>query len=582
MRTSIPCGDVEPGRRARLSQWVDGWSVVALMLALAVALPVLVVASSLLQPAGGVWSHLAQTVLWDYLANTFLLAVGVGLGVTLIGVGTAWLVTMCHVPSRGILEWALLLPLAVPTYIIGYTYTDLLQYAGPVQSTLREVMDWTRNDYWFPQIRSLGGATVVMTLVLYPYVYLLARAAFLEQCICMIDVSRTLGRGAWGSFFDVAVPLARPAIAGGVALALMETLADFGTVQYFGVNTFTTGIYRTWFALGEPVAAAQLAAALMMVIFLVLALERLTRGLARYQHTAASRPRHSYRLSSARGALALVACLMPILLGFGVPVAVLVRMTLERGDALLGGMFLELAANSFSLAAVAAALTALLALVVAYGLRLRSSPVIRASARVASMGYAIPGAVIAVGVLIPFARLDNTIDAWMRDAFGISTGLILTGTIGGLLFAYLVRFLALAMNSVEAGLTKINRNLDDAARVLGRGPGGALMRVHVPLMWGSVLTAVILVFVDVLKELPATLILRPFNFETLAIRVFRFASDERLAEASTAALAIVLVGLVPVILLSRAIARSRPRIDRPRLRTTPRQEAVRSLPERAA
>jgi iron(III) transport system permease protein len=582
MRTSIPCGDVEPGRRARLSQWVDGWSVVALMLALAVALPVLVVASSLLQPAGGVWSHLAQTVLWDYLANTFLLAVGVGLGVTLIGVGTAWLVTMCHVPSRGILEWALLLPLAVPTYIIGYTYTDLLQYAGPVQSTLREVMDWTRNDYWFPQIRSLGGATVVMTLVLYPYVYLLARAAFLEQCICMIDVSRTLGRGAWGSFFDVAVPLARPAIAGGVALALMETLADFGTVQYFGVNTFTTGIYRTWFALGEPVAAAQLAAALMMVIFLVLALERLTRGLARYQHTAASRPRHSYRLSSARGALALVACLMPILLGFGVPVAVLVRMTLERGDALLGGMFLELAANSFSLAAVAAALTALLALVVAYGLRLRASPVIRASARVASMGYAIPGAVIAVGVLIPFARLDNTIDAWMRDAFGISTGLILTGTIGGLLFAYLVRFLALAMNSVEAGLTKINRNLDDAARVLGRGPGGALMRVHVPLMWGSVLTAVILVFVDVLKELPATLILRPFNFETLAIRVFRFASDERLAEASTAALAIVLVGLVPVILLSRAIARSRPRIDRPRLRTTPRQEAVRSLPERAA
>jgi iron(III) transport system permease protein len=574
MRTSIPCGDVEPGRRARLFQWVDGWSVVALMLALAVALPVLVVASSLLQPAGGVWSHLAETVLWDYLANTFLLAVGVGLGVTLIGVGTAWLVTMCHVPSRGILEWALLLPLAVPTYIIGYTYTDLLQYAGPVQSTLREVMDWTRNDYWFPQIRSLGGATVVMTLVLYPYVYLLARAAFLEQCICMIDVSRTLGRGAWGSFFDVAVPLARPAIAGGVALALMETLADFGTVQYFGISTFTTGIYRTWFALGEPVAAAQLAAALMMVIFLVLALERLTRGLARYQHTAASRPRHSYRLSTARGAVALVACLMPIVLGFGVPVVVLFTMTFERGDALLGGMFVELATNSFSLAAVAAALTALLALVVAYGLRLRSSPVIRVSARIASMGYAIPGAVIAVGVLIPFARLDNTVDAWMRDAFGISTGLILTGTIGGLLFAYLVRFLALAMNSVEAGLTKINRNLDDAARVLGRGPGGALIRVHVPLMWGSVLTAVILVFVDVLKELPATLILRPFNFETLAIRVFRFASDERLAEASTAALAIVLVGLVPVILLSRAIARSRPRVDGPRLRSTPHREAA--------
>ncbi len=410
---------------------------------------------------------------------------------------------------------------------------------------------------------------VVMTLVLYPYVYLLARAAFLEQCMCMIDVSRTLGRGPWSSFFDVAVPLARPAIVGGVALALMETLADFGTVQYFAVNTFTTGIYRTWFALGEPVAAAQLAAALMMVVFLVLALERLSRGLARYQHTAQSRPRHSYRLSRGREALTLIACLAPIVLGFVVPVAVLLRMTFEGGDGLFGVMFLRLAANSFSLAAIAAVLTAALALVVAYGLRLRPNPLIRASARVAGMGYAIPGAVIAIGVLIPFARLDNAVDAWMRDAFGISTGLILTGTIGGLLFAYLVRFLALGLSSVEAGLGKINRNLDDAARALGRGPGETLLRVHVPLMWGSLLSAVILVFVDVLKELPATLILRPFNFETLAIRVYRFASDERLAEASTAALAIVVVGLVPVILLSRAIARARPRIERARLRSTP-------------
>jgi iron(III) transport system permease protein len=572
MRTTIPYADVERGRGRGLRRWLDGWSLAALALAVAVALPVLVVASSLIEPSGAIWSHLAQTVLGDYLLNTFVLALGVGVGVTVIGVGTAWLVTMCHVPSRGILEWALLLPLAVPTYIIGYTYTDLLQYAGPVQTTLREVMDWSRDDYWFPQIRSLGGAIVVMTLVLYPYVYLLARAAFLEQCICMIDVSRTLGRGAWGSFFDVAVPLARPAIAGGVALALMETLADFGTVQYFAVDTFTTGIYRTWFALGERVAAAQLAAVLMMVVFLVLVLERLSRGLARYQHTARSRPRSSYRLSRGREALTLLACLAPIVLGFGVPVAVLLRMTLEQGDRLLGSMFFELAANSFSLAAIAAVLTAGLALVVAYGLRLRPNPVIRASARVASMGYAIPGAVIAVGVLIPFARLDNTVDAWMRDAFGISTGLVLTGTIGGLLFAYLVRFLALALSSVEAGLAKINRNLDDAARALGRGPGEALVRVHVPLMWGSLLSAVILVFVDVLKELPATLILRPFDFETLAIRVYRFASDERLAEASTAALAIVLVGLVPVILLSRAIARVRPRIieqDRRALDATP-------------
>ncbi|MEM7021812.1 MAG: iron ABC transporter permease [Pseudomonadota bacterium] len=568
MRAGTSYADVGTGRRRPL-RWVDGWSLAALALALVVALPVLVVASSVTQPSGEIWSHLAETVLADYLSNTLLLALGVGVGVTVVGVGTAWLVTMCHVPSRGILEWALLLPLAVPTYIIGYTYTDLLQYAGPVQTTLREVMEWTRDDYWFPQIRSLGGAIVVMTLVLYPYVYLLARAAFLEQCMRMIDVSRTLGRGPWGSFFDVAMPLARPAIIGGVALALMETLADFGTVQYFGVVTFTTGIYRTWFALGEPVAAAQLAAALMMVVFLVLVLERLSRGLARYQRTTASRPRQSYRLSRPREAVALIVCLLPIILGFGIPVAVLAQMTLENGDDLLGSMFLELAANSFSLAAAAALLTAVLALVVAYGVRLRPNPLIRTSARVAGMGYAIPGAVIAVGVLIPFAAIDNTIDGWTRETLGVSTGLLLTGTIGGLLFAYVVRFLALALNSVEAGLSKINRNLDEAARALGHSPGATLLRVHVPLMWGSLLTAVILVFVDVLKELPATLILRPFNFETLAIRVYRFASDERLTEASTAALAIVVVGLIPVILLSRAIARTRIPAERPRLRSTP-------------
>jgi iron(III) transport system permease protein len=354
------------------------------------------------------------------------------------------------------------------------------------------------------------------------------------------------------------VPLARPAIAGGVALALMETLADFGTVQYFGVSTFTTGIYRTWFALGEPTAAAQLAGVLMLFVLLVLTLERATRGLAKYQHTAQSRLRSTYPLRGARGLLATGACALPVALGFAVPVLVLLDMSLRRGDAMFGAMFFELAANSFGLAALAAALTTALALVIGYGLRLRPTPPMRASARIAGLGYAIPGAVIAVGVLLPFARLDNAIDAWMRASFGISTGLLLTGTIGVLLFAYLVRFLALALNTVEAGLAKVNRNLDDAARVLGRSPGRTLARVHVPLMWGSVLTAVIMVFVDVLKELPATLILRPFNFETLAVRVYRFAADERLAEASTAALAIVLVGLLPVILLSRAIARTHP------------------------
>jgi len=557
MPMSLPVIDARVGAGLRGPRLLDRWSLLALAIAIAVALPVVVVFASVLVPTQGVWSHLAQTVLWDYLSNSALLAAGVGLGVVAIGVGAAWLVSMCDFPGRGLFEWALLLPLAVPTYIIGYTYTDLLQFAGPVQTLLRDLMDWGRADYWFPPIRSLGGAITVMSLVLYPYVYLLARAAFLEQCTCMIDVSRTLGRGPWGSFLEVAVPLARPAIAGGVALALMEALADFGTVQYFGVDTFTTGIYRTWFALGEPVAAAQLAAALMLLVLLVLAAERWSRGLARYQHTAQSRLRPCYRLRGGWAALALAACAAPVALGFGVPVAVLASLALARGDALFGGLFVELAWNSLSLAAIAAVLTAALAIVVGYGLRLRASPTMRVSARVAGLGYAIPGAVIAIGVLIPFARLDNAVDAWLRATLGISSGLLLTGTIAGLVFAYLVRFLALALNTVEAGLAKINRNLDDAARVLGGSPSRTLLRVHVPLMWGSVLTAVILVFVDVLKELPATLILRPFNFETLAVRVYRFAADERLAEASTAALAIVVVGLIPVILLSRAITRTR-------------------------
>jgi iron(III) transport system permease protein len=576
MRTSLPFPTAEPGGATWRRMLGHGWTLIGLAPALAVALPVLVVVSSLLLPSGEVWSHLAQTVLADYVRNTVLLALGVGIGVTLIGVGAAWLVTMCEFPGRSVLDWALLLPLAVPTYLIGYTYTDLLQYAGPVQGALRELMGWGRDDYWFPEIRSLGGAVVVMALVLYPYVYLLARAAFLEQCLCLLDVSRTLGRGAWGSFFEVAVPLARPAIAGGVALALMEALADFGTVQYFGVSTFTTGIYRTWFALGEPNAAAQLAAALMGFVLLVMVLERWSRRFARYVHTATSRPRPAYRLRGGQAALAAVACAAPVLLGFGLPVLVLLDMTLERSDPLLGGMFLELARNSFLLAALAAALTAGLAFLVAYGLRLQPTPVMQASARIAGLGYAIPGAVIAVGVLIPFARFDNAVDAWMRATFGISTGLMLTGTIAVLLFAYLVRFFALALNTVEAGLAKINRNLDDAARMLGHGPGRSLLRVHVPLLWGSVLTAVILVFVDVLKELPATLILRPFNFETLAVRVYRFAADERLAEASTAALAIVVVGLLPVILLSRAIARARPTPPQPAVLDADTAQSIRT------
>ena len=521
-------------------------------------MPVIVVAVRLFEPSDGVWQHLADTVLVRYIGNTAALMVGVGIGVSVVGVGTAWLVTMCRFPGSTVLRWALLLPLAVPTYIIGYTYTDLLQFAGPLQTAMRSATGWGRADYWFPEIRSLGGVIAVMTAVLYPYVYLLARSAFLAQSVCVLEVSRTLGRGPLNTFAKVALPLARPAIIAGVALALMEVLADFGTVQYFGVDTFTTGIYRTWFALGNPVAAAQLAAMLMLCVLTVLLLERWTRGSRRYhQTTTRERPLPSYELKGWRAALALVFCSLPPMLGFAVPALVLSLMTLRQGDDLLGPQFLSLAGSSFSLALITAAVVTAAGLVIAYGARIAPSALIHGASRVAGMGYAVPGSVIAVGILVPFTQVDNAIDAAFRGVFGVGTGLLITGTIAALVFAYLVRFLAVGLGTMESGFGKISPSMDGVARTLGRGSGRTLLEVHLPMLRGSLLTAAILVFVEVMKELPATLIVRPFNFETLAVRVYRFAADERLAEASTAALAIVAVGILPVILLSRAISTSR-------------------------
>ena len=542
-----------PRRRRGALTWA------ALTIACLFSIPVLSVLLNVFVPGTGTWQHLASTVLPNYVANTIWLVFGVGFGVIIGGVGAAWLVTMCHFPGRRVFDWALILPLAVPAYVMAYAYTDLLQFAGPVQTLLREATGWGARDYWFPEIRSLGGAILMLTMVLYPYVYLLARAAFLEQSVCALEVSRTLGCGPWGSFFRVALPLARPAIVGGVSLALMETVADFGTVSFFGVQTFTTGIVRTWFSLGDRVAAAQLSTALLCVVLAVLLVERWSRGPARYYHTSGRYrllPQHA--LAGWRSALAFLFCLLPVVLGFLLPGTILLAMAIEVGDAQFGPRFLRLAFNSFTVAAVTAVLAVLVAVVMAYGVRLNPGRLTQAANRVAAMGYTVPGTVIAVGVLIPFAIFDNALDGWMRAWFGVSTGLLLTGTIAALVFAYLVRFLAISSNTVEASLGKIKPSMDDAARSLGHGAGGTLLRVHAPIMWGSLLTAGLLVFVDVMKELPATLIMRPFNFDTLAIQAYNLASDERLTEAATASLAIVAVGVLPLILLSRTIARARP------------------------
>jgi iron(III) transport system permease protein len=529
-------------------------------LAVLVALPVLAVGANLF--AGGTgetWNHLMATVLPDYVANSIWLCLGVGIGVAAMGTGAAWLVALNDFPGRRAAEWALLLPMAMPAYVLAYTYTDFLQFVGPLQTGLRESFGWRKGDYWFPDVRSLGGAIVLFSCVLYPYVYLLVRTAFLERAGGMIEAARALGLNPWQGFWRVSIPLARPAIAAGMALALMETLADYGTVAYFAVDTFTTGIYRAWFSLGDRIAAAQLAAALLGFVALLILLERISRGRARYHDSSGRRRATRQVLTGWHALLAQIGCAIPVAIGFALPALLLVRLAMgdSGGDGGgFSGRFLILARNSFTLAALTAGLAALLALLLGFAAR-DGHKLPRLASRIVGLGYAVPGSVIAVGVLIPVTRLDHWLAGLWQHMTGINPGLILTGGIAALVYAYLARFLAIALQTVEAGLGRITPSMEAAARSLGSGPAETLRRVHLPLMRGSLLTAALLVFVDVMKELPATLVMRPFNFDTLATQTFTLAADERLAEASSAALAIVAVGLLPIILLARQIAAGR-------------------------
>ncbi len=540
-------------------------NLISLVLAMLVAVPVLAVVLNIFGGGTGeTWRHLLDTVLADYLINSFTLCIGVGVCVGLLGTGAAWLVTHYEFRGRQLAQWALLLPMAMPAYVLAYTYTDFLQFAGPVQSALREAFGWHKADYWFPDVRSISGAIVLFSCVLYPYVYLLARAAFIERAGSMVDAARALGLSPWQSFRQVTMPLARPAIAAGIALALMETLADYGTVAYFAVNTFTTGIYRAWYSLGDRVAAAQLAACLLAGVLALLVIEQASRGRARYHGTASYQRNRPHELFGVRALLAQLACLIPIVVGFILPAGLLLRLAFDSGDAQFGSRFLVLARNSFGVALITALLAVGLALLLAYAARPGNGKtqnswrnfLPRLYRRVVGLGYAVPGSVIAVGVLIPVTRLDATLAQWWQYAFGVNPGLMLTGGIAALIYAYLARFLAIALQSLDAGFARITPSMDAAARSLGADASETLRRVHLPLLRGSMLTAGLLVFVDVMKELPATLVMRPFNFDTLATQTYALATDERLGEASTAALAIVAVGLIPIIVLSRQIARS--------------------------
>lgn len=525
------------------------WTAPTAALSLILLAPVAVVLASVFVSSGDIWRHLQETVLADYIRNSLWLMLGVGALALPLGVIPAWLVTSFRFPLSRQLEWALLLPLAFPAYIIAYTYTGLLDFAGPAQSWLREAFG---EGHWFPEVRSLPGAAVMLALVLYPYVYLLTRAAFQEQSACAVEAARVLGAGPARAFFRVALPLARPAIVAGLSLALMETLADYGVVQYFGVATFTTGIFRTWFGLGSSVAAAQLSALLMGFVLALILLENRARKQARYHHASNRyRPAAPKRLPGWRGGLAFALCALPVGFGFIIPAAQLSVWAAQTYGASMNRQFLALTWHSVELALIASALALGAALALAYARRLQPGPLTYAVNRLLSLGYAVPGTVIAIGVLLPFTWLDRQLAKWLGLLLDVDAGLALSGTIAILVFAYLTRFLAVSLNTVEAGLEKIRPAMDEASRSAGVGGFGLLRRVHGPMMRSSLLAAALLVFVEVLKELPATLILRPFNYNTLAVRAFELANDERLAAASLPALTIVLVGIIPVMILNR-------------------------------
>jgi iron(III) transport system permease protein len=493
--------------------------------------------------------QLADTVLLEYALTTIALVALVACGSVVIGVITAWLVVTCEFHFRRLLEGALVLPFAFPAYVLAYAYTDILDHPGIVQSTLRDVMGWGPRDYWFPEIRSLGGAALMLTLVLYPYVYLLARAAFRMQAATPFYSARSLGSSPSAAFFRVCLPIARPAIAAGALLVMMETIADFGTVAHFSVRTFATGIYTSWIGMADRGAAAQLSLGLLAFALLVAGLEHINRGRASYATKGRHEPFVRFRLTGRRALAAQMACVVPVLLGAVLPAFALFLMGLRAEQDIFSPRYLGFIQNTLKLALIAALVTVAAAILLSTHSRLSRHRSALVPLFIARLGYAVPGGVIAVGLLVPFATFDNWLDAQMRITFDYSTGLLITGSIWLMIAAYMIRFLAAAIGAYDSGLAAVTPNMDAASRVLGRSAWGTVRAVHLPLLRPGLLTALLIVFVDTVKELPATLILRPFNYDTLAVHAFRLASDERLEAAAVPSLMIAAIGLLPVLLL---------------------------------
>ncbi len=543
--------DSAPGRRA----WtrLDLWSALAVLIAALVLLPVAsVLWIALTGGSGDIWPHLLSTTLPRYVSNTLVLMAGVGVLTAAVGTGAAWLVTMYRFPGRGWLQWALLLPLAVPAYVGAYALVDFLEYAGPVQRGLRLLFGWeTARDYWFPQIRTRGAAILVLSGALYPYVYLLCRAAFREQSGAVFEVARALGAGPWARFWRVGLPLARPAMAAGAAVVMMETVNDFGAVEFFAVQTLTTGIFSVWLQAGNLPGAAQISACVLTLVVILVTLEKLSRSRSRTHASArAIRPVTPQELRGWRAWAAWAACLLPFLGGFVLPVSVLLSNSFDAEQWVEPGL-LQALLHSLGVGIAASLLCVTLAVMMVYGARLSGRRVPVLLLPVTAIGYAVPGAVLGIGVLIPLAAFDNQLADLILSVTGGDPGLLLTGTAGALTLAYVVRFFAISQGTADAALARISPSVPMAARSLGRSAGATLRAVHLPLARASLGSALLLVFVDCVKELPATLLLRPFGFDTLATRVHAKASLEQLSEAAPAALTITLVGLVATAWLAR-------------------------------
>ena len=523
-----------------------------LLITLMIAGPIIAILWLASFPSDDIWKHLIQTVLFRYTYTTCFLMIGVGIGTLLIGVSSAWLVTCCEFSGRRHFEWALLLPMAIPAYIIAFIYTDLLEYSGTVQESLRIFFSWkSPSDYWFPEIRSLGGAIFMMTFVLYPYVYLLSRVSFAEQSSSIIEVSRTLGRGPWDTFFRISMPLARPSLAIVVSLVLMEVLNDFGTVDFFAIETFTAGIYDVWMNMDSISGASQLSVALLIFVLFLLFTEKWGRRKQTFSNnTKTKKPIRRYQLQGYKSSISFFVCLIPILFGFILPSLILIRDSFIFYDFGDNFEFLKTMSNSFILSSLSAVTTTIFGIFLGYGQRIRKNKFIRGLIRFCSIGYAIPGSVLAVGVIIFFGKIDE----FLNFIFEVTGEISLSGTLIIIIYAYSVRFLALSFGSIESSLSKVTPNMDAASRTLGMNSRKTLFKVHIPIIQKGVLASAILVFVDCMKELPMTLILRPFNFETLSTNVYQFASDELFEESALTALAIVLTGVIPVIILSNIIS----------------------------